>query len=56
MQIVEKPGKGKTTEMSLVEIGPRVVLNPIKVFSASFGGQTLWENPYYVRLITLSAH
>eukprot|EP01085_Mycamoeba_gemmipara_P000487 Mycagemm_TRINITY_DN10387_c0_g5::TRINITY_DN10387_c0_g5_i1::g.487::m.487 type:complete len:327 gc:universal TRINITY_DN10387_c0_g5_i1:103-1083(+) len=48
-QIVEKAGaKGKSSEMSLVEIGPRVVLNPIKVFAGSFGGATLWENPFYV--------
>jgi ribosome biogenesis protein BRX1 len=32
---------------SLVEIGPRFVLNPIKIFSGSFGGTTLWDNPYY---------
>jgi ribosome biogenesis protein BRX1 len=33
---------------SLAEIGPRFVLNPIKIFDASFSGQTLWENPRYV--------
>ena len=45
-QIVEEGG-------SLAEIGPRFVLNPIKVFEASFSGQTLWENPNYV---TPTAH
>merc|ERR1712227_850826 len=30
------------------EIGPRMVLNPIKVFDGSFSGQTLWENADYV--------
>jgi len=40
-QIVEEDG-------ALAEIGPRFVLNPIKVFEASFSGQTLWDNPKYV--------
>lgn len=33
---------------SLAEIGPRFVLEPIKIFDASFSGRTLWENPEYV--------
>lgn len=33
---VEGGGKG---EMILVEIGPRFVLNPIKIFAGSFGGK-----------------
>ena len=40
-QIVEEDG-------ALAEIGPRFVLNPIKVFESSFSGQTLWDNPKYV--------
>jgi ribosome biogenesis protein BRX1 len=32
----------------LVEVGPRFVLCPIKVFSGSFQGTTLYENPDYV--------
>lgn len=24
------------------------MLNPIKVFNGSFGGETIWENPNYV--------
>jgi len=40
-QIVEETG-------SMAEIGPRMVLNPIKVFDGSFSGQTLWENSDYV--------
>ena len=32
---------------SLVEIGPRMVLHPIRVFSGSFGGHTIWQNPNY---------
>lgn len=33
---------------ALAEIGPRFVLNPVKIFSGSFGGTTLWENPKYI--------
>ncbi|KAG7241102.1 hypothetical protein INR49_025845 [Caranx melampygus] len=32
-------------DASLVEIGPRFVLNLIKIFQGSFGGPTLYENP-----------
>jgi len=32
---------------ALSEIGPRMVLNPVKIFSGSFGGIALWENPKY---------
>ncbi|KAM6975663.1 ribosome biogenesis protein BRX1 homolog [Tautogolabrus adspersus] len=34
-------------DASLVEIGPRFVLNLIKVFRGSFGGATLFENPNF---------
>uniref|UniRef100_A0A336MA96 Ribosome biogenesis protein BRX1 homolog n=1 Tax=Culicoides sonorensis TaxID=179676 RepID=A0A336MA96_CULSO len=33
---------------ALSEIGPRFVMNPVKIFEDSFSGQTLWENPDYV--------
>ncbi|KAG5897476.1 hypothetical protein JTB14_031102 [Gonioctena quinquepunctata] len=33
---------------ALAEVGPRFVLNPVKIFSGSFGGVALWENPLYV--------
>ena len=39
---------GHTLSTSLVEIGPRFVLNPIRIFRGSFGGQTLYRNPDYV--------
>jgi len=32
----------------LVEIGPRMVLTPIKIFEGSFGGATLFDNPEYI--------
>ena len=39
-QILEENGE-------LAEIGPRMVLNPIKVFQGSFGGATLYDNPNF---------
>lgn len=35
-------------EGELAEIGPRFVLNPVKIFAGSFGGETLWDNPNYI--------
>eukprot|EP00850_Spirogloea_muscicola_P006164 SM000029S10459 [mRNA] locus=s29:275290:277577:- [translate_table: standard] len=35
-------------KMTLVEVGPRFCLNPIKIFSGSFGGVTLYDNPAYI--------
>lgn len=32
----------------LNEIGPRFVMNPVKIFAESFGGEPLWENSDYV--------
>ncbi|KAL5021634.1 hypothetical protein ScPMuIL_000789 [Solemya velum] len=40
-QILEEDG-------SLAEIGPRFVLNPIRMFEGSFIGSTLYQNPHYV--------
>ncbi|XP_074473585.1 ribosome biogenesis protein BRX1 homolog [Sebastes fasciatus] len=34
-------------DASLVEVGPRFVLNLIKIFQGSFGGPTLFENPEF---------
>jgi ribosome biogenesis protein BRX1 len=39
---------GQEESTSLVEIGPRFVLNPIRIFRGSFGGQTLFQNPEFV--------
>ncbi|KAG0245328.1 Brix domain-containing protein [Mortierella sp. GBAus27b] len=51
-QITEKPVEHRTitdtTDLTLVEIGPRFVMNPIRVFDGSFGGQTVFENPEFV--------
>ncbi|XP_028049249.1 ribosome biogenesis protein BRX1 homolog [Monomorium pharaonis] len=37
-----------TEDGALAEIGPRFVLNPVKIFSGSFGNDTLWDNPHYI--------
>ncbi|XP_012230222.1 ribosome biogenesis protein BRX1 homolog [Linepithema humile] len=37
-----------TEDGGLAEIGPRFVLNPVKIFAGSFGGNTLWDNPHYI--------
>lgn len=37
-----------TEDGALAEIGPRFVLNPVKIFSGSFGSDTLWDNPHYI--------
>eukprot|EP00252_Welwitschia_mirabilis_P018412 TRINITY_DN40930_c0_g1_i1.p1 TRINITY_DN40930_c0_g1~~TRINITY_DN40930_c0_g1_i1.p1 ORF type:complete len:312 (-),score=56.95 TRINITY_DN40930_c0_g1_i1:196-1131(-) len=44
----DKIDRGGLDKMTLIEVGPRYCLNPIKIFGGSFTGQTLYENPYYV--------
>ena len=34
--------------MSLVEIGPRFVLTPIRIFEGAFSGATVYSNPEFV--------
>ena len=38
----------KVSESQLVEIGPRFVLIPIRIFNGSLGGATLYQNPAFV--------
>jgi len=40
--------QSNTNKTSLVEIGPRFVLNPIKILSGSIRGQVLYENETFV--------
>jgi len=49
-QIIEKdPVKPNgPSETSLVEIGPRFVLTPIRIFEGAFGGATVFSNPEFV--------
>lgn len=35
-------------ETSLIEIGPRFVLNPVRIFNRSFWGETIYLNSEYV--------
>ncbi|KAL1361046.1 hypothetical protein HN51_006417 [Arachis hypogaea] len=44
----DKLPRGGLEQMNLVEVGPRFCLNPIKIFGGSFGGPTLYANPFYV--------
>ncbi|KAK7407409.1 hypothetical protein VNO78_09311 [Psophocarpus tetragonolobus] len=44
----DKLPRGRLDKMTLIEVGPRFCLNPIKIFGGSFGGPTLYENPFYV--------
>jgi ribosome biogenesis protein BRX1 len=32
----------------MIEIGPRFVLEPIKIFKGFMGGKTIYSNPLYV--------
>ncbi|KAJ1871290.1 Ribosome biogenesis protein brx1 [Coemansia sp. RSA 486] len=52
-QIAEKDSTtggdmSKDDKPTLIEIGPRFVLNPIRIFEGSFGGPTLYENPKFI--------
>jgi|EP00970_Alexandrium_tamarense_P010471 ribosome biogenesis protein BRX1 len=44
----QKKLTGHSHSTSLIEIGPRFVLNPIRIFRGSFGGQTLYVNDDFV--------
>ena len=47
-KVVRKAVKNASTDKNkLIEIGPRFVLNPIRIFSGSFTGRTLYANPRY---------
>ena len=47
-QIVDKSERGSGEDASLVEIGPRMVIIPIRIFSGSLGGATLYQNPTFI--------
>ncbi|GAB4815163.1 hypothetical protein N2152v2_002209 [Parachlorella kessleri] len=56
-QVLPNPDKKrpKVDDVTLVEVGPRCCLNPIKMFSGSFGGPVVYENPTYVSPNTIRA-
>lgn len=47
-QIVDKKDSGSTKDTQLIEIGPRFVLIPVRVFMGSLGGPTLYANQGFV--------
>jgi len=55
-----KEARQKKLEMgldtNLVEIGPRFVLDPIRIFAGSFEGQTLYQNPSFVSPNTIRSN
>lgn len=38
----------KKIDKTLVEIGPRFVLDPIRILGGGFSGSVLWDNPEYL--------
>ncbi|KAJ3999197.1 ribosome biogenesis protein BRX1 [Lentinula boryana] len=49
-QIIEKDplSPNGPPQMTLVEIGPRFVLTPIRIFEGAFGGATVYSNPEFI--------
>ena len=37
--------KADPSNATLVEVGPRCALRPIRIFEGSFGGRVLYDNP-----------
>lgn len=46
-QIFSVKFSSRTDEQTLIEVGPRLTLDPIRIFDGAFGGKTLWKNPTY---------
>jgi ribosome biogenesis protein BRX1 len=40
--------KDDVEKLVLIEIGPRMTLQPIKMFGESLGGEALWQNARYI--------
>lgn len=40
--------KDDVEKLVLIEIGPRMTLQPIKYFAESLGGEALWQNPKFI--------
>jgi ribosome biogenesis protein BRX1 len=47
-QILDRSDRKDGKDTQLVEIGPRMVLIPIRIFNGSFGGATLYQNQSFV--------
>ncbi|KAL0221337.1 hypothetical protein RCL1_001191 [Eukaryota sp. TZLM3-RCL] len=48
LEAAESMGSEGRTDLELVEIGPRMVLNPIRIFDGAFRGATLYKNDSFV--------
>lgn len=48
--------KNDPERQQLIEIGPRFVLDPIRIMSGSFSGQTMYLNPFYMSPTALRSH
>lgn len=40
--------KDDIEKLVLIEIGPRMTLQPIKIFAESLGGEALWQNAKFI--------
>lgn len=47
-QIIDKSERKDEKNTNLIEIGPRFVLVPIRIFNGSLGGATLYQNSAYI--------
>ena len=47
-QIIDKSDRADGKDTHLIEIGPRMVLIPIRIFSGTFAGATLYQNMAFV--------
>ena len=47
-QILDKNENSSADGIQLIEIGPRFVLVPIRIFNGSLGGATLYQNTAFV--------
>jgi ribosome biogenesis protein BRX1 len=56
IQIVYTKEEKDLNECELVEIGPRFVLNPIKIFDGLMSGAVLFENSFFVHPQTVKFH
>lgn len=45
---LDEKAQNKDVDSTVVEIGPRLVMTPIKCFASSFAGATIWESDKYV--------
>ena len=47
-KVLNDKNANKGVDSELVEIGPRFVMTPIRIFSGALYGATLWQNKDYI--------